>query len=218
MWINGIKLNALNLSKMLNQIKGLDVYILDAAKNVSDLTKVNWDYNKYKIAKFVEMENEIDLLFMVGASLPTSRISLMKSKNPNLKVVKYQCGNSYVVDMERVMFNTITDTMVPSWDGGHDETWIIPQQEYQNLEYFKTIYRQEDSQIKTVPFIWDPEPLDEFNKLLKRAGKLIPGYTPKDAKDKKLSVMEPNINVVKYSLMTIMIAERVFRESGKKYT
>ena len=52
MWINGIKLNALNLSKMLNQIEGLDVYILDAAKNVSDLTKVNWDYNKYKIAKF----------------------------------------------------------------------------------------------------------------------------------------------------------------------
>ncbi len=215
MWINGIKLNALNLSKMLNQIEGLDVYILDAAKNVSDLTKVNWDYNKYKIAKFTAMENEIDLMFMVGASLPTSRISLMKSKNPNLKVVKYQCGNSYVVDMERVMFDTITESMVPSWDGGHDETWVIPQQEYQNLEYFKTIYRQEDSQIKTVPFIWDPEPLDEFNKLLKRAGKLIPGYIPKDAKDKKLSVMEPNINVVKYSLMTIMIAERVFRESGK---
>ena len=215
MWINGIKLNALNLSKMLGQIEGLDVYILDASNKVDDLTKVNWDYNKYKVAKFKDMENEIDLMFMLGSSLPESRIKKMKSHNPKLKVVKYQCGNSYVVDMERVIFNTASETIVPSWDGGHDETWVIPQQEYQNMEYFKTIYRQKDSQIKTVPFIWDPEPLDEFDKLLKKAGKLTPGYIPKDPKDKKLSVMEPNINVVKYSLVPIMIAERVFRDLGE---
>lgn len=215
MWINGIKLNALNLSKMLGQIEGLDVYILDTGTVVSDLTKVNWDSSKYKVAKFTEMENKIDLLFMVGSSLPDSRINLMKSKNPKLKIVKYQCGNSYVVDMERVLFDTATLGSVPSWDGDHDETWVIPQQEYQCKEYFKTIYRQDDSQIKTVPFIWDPEPLDEFNKLLIRAKKLTPGYTPKDRKEKKLSVMEPNLNVVKYSLIPIMVAERVFRDLGE---
>ena len=215
MWINGIKLNALNLSKMLGQIEGLDVYILDAGSKVSDLTKVSWDYKKYKVAKFTDMENEIDLLFMLGTSLPDSRIHAMKSKNPNLKVVKYQCGNSYVIDMERVLFNTAPETSVPSWDGDHDETWLIPQQEYQNAEYFKTIYRQEDHQIKTVPFIWDPEPLDEFDKLLKMSGKKIPGYQPKERKEKKLSVMEPNLNTVKYSLIPIMIAERTFRDLGE---
>ena len=78
MWINGIKLNALNLSKMLNQIDGLEVYILDAGNIVSDLTKVSWDHNKYKVAKFVDMQHEVDLLFMVGASLPDSRISIMR--------------------------------------------------------------------------------------------------------------------------------------------
>lgn len=215
MWINGIKLNALNLSKMLGQIEGLDVYILDAGSKVSDLTKVNWDYNKYKIAKFTEMENEIDLLFMLGSSLPESRIKAMRTKNPKLKIIKYQCGNSYVVDMERVMFDNATKGSVPSWDSGHDETWVIPQQEYQCKEYYKTIYRQDDSQIKTVPFIWDPEPLDEFYKQLVTAGNKTPGYTPKDRKEKKLSVMEPNINVVKYSLIPIMMAEEVFRDSGE---
>lgn len=215
MWINGIKLNALNLSKMLGQIKGLDVYILDTGSTVSDLTKVSWDSNKYKVAKFKDMENEVDLLFMVGSSLPSSRIDLMKSKNPKLKIIKYQCGNSYVVDMERVMFDTTTDGLLPSWDRGHDETWVIPQQEYQCKEYFKTIYRQDDSQIRTVPFIWDPEPLDEFNKLLIASNKLIPKYKPKDRKEKKLSVMEPNINVVKYSMIPIMMAERVFRDLGE---
>ena len=64
MWINGIKLNALNLSKALGQIENLDVYILDSGDIVNDLTKVSWDYDKYKIAKFTDMEYEVDLLFM----------------------------------------------------------------------------------------------------------------------------------------------------------
>jgi hypothetical protein len=215
MWINGIKLNALNLSKMLNQIDGLEVYILDAGSVVSDLTKVSWDHNKYKVAKFVDMQHEVDLLFMVGASLPDSRISIMRDKNPNLKIIKYQCGNSYVVDMERTIFETFKEGELPSWDSNHDETWIIPQQEYQNLEYYKTIYRHSDSQVKVVPFIWDPEPLIEHDKLLIKAGKKTPKYIPKPRKEKRLSVMEPNLNVVKYSMIPIMIAENVFREYGK---
>ena len=216
MWINGIKLNALNLSKMLNQIEGLDVYILDAGDKVKDLTKVSWDYDKYKIAKFTEMEDSVDLLFMLGSSLPDSRILKIKEKNPKLKIVKYQCGNSYVVDMERVIFNKAEEKEKPSWDRLHDETWLIPQQQYQNTEYWKTIYRQDDTKVKVVPFIWDPEPLEEFDKLLRVSGKLTPKYIPKEKSDKKLSVMEPNMNVVKYSLIPLMIAEEVYRERGEE--
>jgi hypothetical protein len=216
MWINGIKLNALNLSKMLNQIEGADVYILDAGSKVSDLTKVSWDYKKYKVAKFVDMENELDVMFMLGASLPESRVLKLRETNPTLKIVKYQCGNSYVVDMERVIFNRAGEGEKPSWDRSHDETWLIPQQEYQNIEYYKTIYRQDSSKVKVVPFIWDPEPLDEFDKLLKISGKLTPNYTPKKREDKKLSVMEPNMNVVKYSLIPLMMAEEIFREYGEE--
>ena len=215
MWINGIKLNALNLSKMLNQIEGLDVYILDAGSIVTDLKKVSWDYNKYKIAKFNDMKDSIDLLFMLGASLPDTRILAMKKKNTNLKIVKYQCGNSYVIDMERSIFNTFKEGEVPSWDMSHDETWVIPQQEYQNLEYYKTIYRQDDSQVKVVPFVWDPEPLDSHDALLVKAGKPTPKYTPKHRREKRISVMEPNLNVVKYSMIPVMIAEKVFREYGE---
>jgi len=215
MWINGIKLNALNLSKALGQIENLDVYILDSGDIVNDLTKVSWDYDKYKIAKFTDMEYEVDLLFMLGTSLPDSRIQTIRENNPKIKIVKYQCGNSYVIDMERVMFDMAKEGEQPSWDGSHDETWVIPQQSYQNIEYYKTIYRQSDSQIKTVPFIWDPEPLDEFDKLLKASNKLIPGYIPKDRKEKKLSIMEPNLNVLKYSMIALMIAENVFRELGE---
>jgi len=217
MFINGIKLNALNLAKTLMEIEGTDVVILDTSTVVKDLTKVSWDYNKYRIEKYQDRKYDMDILIMLGSSLPTSVINDIRSKNKNTKIVKYQCGNSYVVDMERSIFDTAEDNAHPSWDHGHDETWLIPQQEYQNLEYFKVLYRHQDADIKVVPFIWDPEQLDLFNDKLKAAGKLTPEYKPKPSNEKKLSVMEPNMNVVKYSIIPLLMTEVIYRENPDSF-
>ena len=214
LWINGIKLNALYLSKMLQQIEGNEVWILDTSDKVKDLTKVQWDTVQFPIHKFSDKLKEVDLLFTLGTSLPTSYISVMKKFNPNIKIVKYQCGNNYVVDMERVLFGDAEAPGIPAWDAGHDETWLIPQQEYQNKEYFKHIYKQDDAAVKVVPFIWDPIFIDRNSNLLKSLGKNIPEYKPKPAAEKKISVMEPNLNVVKYALIPILIAEGLFRKKG----
>jgi hypothetical protein len=153
---------------------------------------------------------------MIGTSLAESTIDSLRIKNPKIKVVKYQCGNNYVIDMERVIFNTIKDDAIASWDGGHDETWLIPQQEYQNKEYYKTIYRQKSDQVKVVPFIWDPEQLDNHLNMIKDKSKNLPWYVPnKNSEDKKVSIIEPNINVVKYSMIPILISENLFRKNGK---
>lgn len=214
LWINGIKLNALFLANTLKTIEEHDVFILDTSSNVKDLTKVVWDTNQFPIFKFIEKWDQIDLLITLGTSLPDSWIAALRLKNPNIKIIKYQCGNNYVVDMERVLFGDPEMDGQPSWDISHDETWLIPQQEYQNKEYFKTIYRQEDSNVKVVPFIWDPMFIDSNNRALKQAGKKFPKYIPKPVSEKKISVMEPNLNVVKYALIPILIAERVFRKFG----
>lgn len=214
LWINGIKLNALFLANTLKAIGEHDVFILDTSSNVKDLTKVVWDTNQFPIFKFTEKWDQIDLLITLGTSLPTDWIKKMRASNPQVKVIKYQCGNNYVVDMERVLFGDPSLDGIPSWDTGHDETWMIPQQEYQNFDYFQTIYRQEDSQVKVVPFIWDPMFIDSNNRVLKQTGKKFPKYIPKPVSEKKISVMEPNLNVVKYSLIPILIAEGFFRKYG----
>ena len=213
LWINGIKLNVLNLVKTLQQIGDHEVYVLDTGNSVKDLTKVSWDYIKYPIYKFTDKSIETDLIIMLGTSVPTELIQKIKKHNPNTKFVKYQCGNNYVIDMERVIFGK--EAGIPAWENGHDQTWFIPQQEYQNKEYYQLIYRQDPSALKVVPFVWDPEHMERQSLGLKTAGKKFPVYTPKDRKEKKLSVMEPNMNVVKYSLIPLMIAEKVFRETGK---
>ena len=214
LWINGIKLNALYLANTLIEIGEHNVWILDTSEKVTDLTKVAWDTSRFPIYKFKEKWEDVDLLITLGTSLPTDWIKKMRTSNPNVKVIKYQCGNNYVVDMERVLFGDPTRDGIPSWDLGHDETWMIPQQEYQNFDYFQTIYRQEDHQVKVVPFIWDSMFIEKNNELLKKSGSKLPIYSPKPIADKKISVMEPNLNVVKYSLIPILIVEGFFRKYG----
>lgn len=213
LWINGIKLNALYLANTLKAIGEHDVFILDTSDKVKDISKVTWNTADFPIFKFKDKLSEIDLLITLGTSLPDEWVPALKHKNKNIKIVKYQCGNNYVVDMERVIFGDPEAKGVASWDIGHDETWLIPQQEYQNKEYFRSIYRQDESQVKVVPFIWDPMFIEFDKKILKKAGRQYPEYKPKPITEKKISVMEPNLNVVKYALIPILIAEEVYRKA-----
>lgn len=215
LWINGIKLNALYLANTLLSIGGHNVWILDTSDKVKDLSKVQWDTNKFKVFKFVDKWKEVDLLITLGTSIPESYSIAIKKNNPNAKIVKYQCGNNYVVDMERVLFGDPAAEGIPSWDKGHDQTWLIPQQEHHNKEYFQLIYRHNPEDVKVVPFVWDPMFIDRNSKLLKSLGKKHPQYTPKPVNEKKISVMEPNLNVVKYTLIPIMIVEAFFRNFGE---
>ena len=215
LWINGIKLNALYLANTLLNIGGHEVWILDTSNKVSDLTKVSWDTNKFKIFKFVDKWKEIDLLITLGTSIPEHYATAIKKNNPNAKIVKYQCGNNYVIDMERVLFGDPEAPGVPSWDKGHDQTWMIPQQEHHNKEYFELIYRHNPEDVKVVPFVWDPMFIDENSRILKSYGKKWPEYKPRPVSEKKISVMEPNLNVVKYALIPIMIVEAFFRKFGE---
>lgn len=215
LWINGIKLNALYLANTLLSIGEHDVFILDTSDIVKDLTKVQWDTNKFKIFKFKDKFKEVDLLITLGTSIPSSWCKIIKDANPNAKIVKYQCGNNYVVDMERVLFGDPDAPGIPSWDTGHDQTWAIPQQEHHNKEYFQLIYRHSPEDVKIVPFIWDPMFIDRDRDLLQKLGKRFPNYTPKPVSEKKISVMEPNLNVVKYALIPIMIVEAFFRKFGE---
>lgn len=210
MWINGIKLNAILLAKTLQQIGKHKVYILDTSSKVEDLTKVKWDTNEFPTVKFNDIYKEIDLLITLGTSFPTASIEAFKKISPTKRVVKYMCGNSYVIEMERSIFQEGKDNGIAPWDPGADEVWYVPQQGYQNHWYYKTIYRTD--KVFAVPFVWDPMFLDAevevYNKLKRRT----PYYQPNTEQAKKrLAVFEPNMNVVKFAMIPILATEEVHR-------
>ena len=212
MWVNGIKLNAILLANALNQISGVSAYILDTSNKIEDLTKVMWDYTKFPVKRYQDAYKDTDLLITLGTSLPVVMLDEFRKTGNNKKVVKYQCGNSYVIDMERAIFPKEGQENVKApWDGGADQVWYVPQQGYQNHDYYKVVYKTEE--VYPVPFVWDPMFLDRTVEAYKRTNKAIPKYIPgKDNKDKKLNVFEPNMNVVKYSMIPILMAEEAYRQ------
>ena len=230
LWINGIKLNALFLSKAL-QKTGNTVTILDTGRAVKEITKdtVRWDLKEFPTEKYSKKFNDIDLMIMLGTSFQTQSIKDWKSIDPRRRVIKYHCGNNYVIDMERSIF--------PKKDPREmgqaayqrdviDEVWYVPQQEIQNRSYYSVIYNLPKDRVIPVPFIWDPcfldEEIEQYDKLLKRtedSNHGIPVYIPgKDKQNLKFCIMEPNLNVVKFNMLPILIAEQWKRDGNSMHS
>jgi len=215
LWINGIKLNVLNLIETLSEIGDHSVYALDTSNKVKDLSKVDWDTSKYPIYKYADKVNSTDLLILLGTSFSTEQTVAVRKKNPKIKIIKYFCGNNYIIDMERVLFDS--KESVSNWTHGHDEAWFIPQQEYQNRSYYQTMGRLSADKVKVVPFVWSPKFIKEENSKNVRNGMKDAFYKGgKNAEDMNLSSMEPNMNVVKYCMPLIMMVEELYRKKGKK--
>jgi hypothetical protein len=131
------------------------------------------------------------------------------------KVVGYRCGNNYILAVEEMLFkegNTYFE-----FEKEFDEIWYVPQQHETNVGYYKTLYRATPV---IVPFIWDHKFLLESLVDIEKnylAGRFKKSYKYDSTKEKKvLTVMEPNLNVVKFCLIPTMIAEESYRtEIGK---
>jgi hypothetical protein len=85
----------------------------------------------------------------------------------------------------------------------YDDIWMVPQVANISQPYFEVLRRAD---ARPVPFVWSPVFLDERTRGLPDAGV----YQPK-AGPRRLSVMEPNINVVKFCLYPVLIAELAYR-------
>jgi len=219
-WTNGIKLNVLNLVRLLKKSKKkYEVCILNSIKSdwtikPSYLTDINiYDFSE----KFMDM----DLIIVMGAQVSDDDLKKFKSQG-NKKVVSYKCGNNYVLHMEEALFNqsgagNVKEEKFDSkYETSFDEIWYIPQQHENNNGYYRTLYRTNSV---IVPFLWDSKDLDEALKDVDASNqrgsfKKDSKYAPKNKK--VLGVMEPNLNIVKYALVPTMIAEESYRtEIGK---
>ena len=162
MWINGIKLNAIFLANMFQKL-GHHVYLLDTNATVEanaitgklNSDKIVWDIEEFPIYRFLKKWKDIDILVTLGTALDDTTLKVFKSQGKHKRVIKYMCGNNYVLDMERVLFRDDTD-QVPTLQNELDEIWYVPQQQKHNHDYFRILHRLDDDKVKAVPFIWDP--------------------------------------------------------------
>jgi hypothetical protein len=121
--------------------------------------------------------------------------------------------------MENILFKEEEEGKFHQFEEDYDEVWYIPQQDEVNKGFFKTLYRTNSF---IVPFVWHNqyllEALTDIEKGFQK-GQFKKDYRYEIGKEKKrIGVMEPNINIVKFSLIPAMITEECYRgEIGKKH-
>lgn len=216
-WTNGIKQNVLMLTRLLKnsknnyEIKLLNTIEVDWTEKPNYLKDVD-------ICTFKDNFMDMDLLIVMGAQISNADIKNFKS-NPNKKVISYKCGNNYVITMENILFKEEEAGKLHQFEEDYDEIWYIPQQDEVNRGFYKTLYR---TNAFIVPFIWHNqyllEALTDIEKGFKR-GQFKKDYRYVIGKEKKrIGVMEPNLNIVKFSLIPTMITEECYRgEIGKNH-
>ena len=216
-WTNGIKQNVLMLHRLLkNSTKEYEIKLLNTIE-VDWSTKPTY-LNDIDICTFKDNFMDMDLIIVMGAQISNSDIKKFKT-DPNKKIISYKCGNNYVITMENILFKEEEEGKFHQFEEDYDEVWYIPQQDEVNKGFFKTLYR---TNAFIVPFVWHNqyllEALTDIEKGFQK-GQFKKDYRYEIGKEKKrIGVMEPNINIVKFSLIPAMITEECYRgEIGKKH-
>ncbi len=202
LWTNGIKQNALYLAGALRHVPGVQSVKLVNMTDVP-LDNLPWDRARWPTVAFAEAKDNLDVLIELGCAAGAEVTAYLKERGTRL--VSYCCGVEYVMAMQSMLFNR------PLWgdrlqiNQRYDAVWVIPQVAPTSLHFFQTLRRRT---VDVVPFVWDPVFLQERTHALPAGGEYRPRPGPR-----RVSIMEPNGDVVKFCLYPALIVEEAYRRS-----
>ncbi|RZL67496.1 MAG: DUF2827 domain-containing protein [Variovorax sp.] len=201
LWNNGIKQNAVFLAEALKHCPNVASVVLANTTAVPITEALPWDLKRWPTIAFDASQDQFDVLIELGGQINAEQTELLKKRGGRL--VSYCCGSEYVTTMESILFDR------PMWGSNlfinqrYDAVWVIPQVAGTSRSYFEVFRRQTATE---VPFVWSPVFLEERTRALPHAGI----YQPRQGA-RRLSVLEPNINIVKFCLYPALIAEEAYR-------
>ena len=202
---NGIRQNVLYFFELLKNMN-YDVKLIISDKSSDVLDSI--DFYNYEYTRLENILSEdFDLVFSFGFSLPNDIINILKQVGT--KIVAYFCGNSYLIDSEKILYNQHKDrtiSYVNTEINVYDEMWSIPQMYKQNKYYWEIIHK---SKCIEVPFIWSPNSINFIKKILNLDSDETLFYKKKND---KIAVFEPNISLMKWSLPCLLISELTHRK------
>lgn len=201
LWNNGIKQNAVFLAETLRHCRRVASVKLVNTTGVPITASLPWDLERWPTVGFEEAKDEVDVLIELGGQINSVQTAYLHARGA--KLVSYCCGFEYVHAMEAILFNRSMWGPNLFINQQYDGIWMIPQVANLSAGYFTALRRRP---AKVVPFVWDPVFLDQKTAKLPNGGRYSPRPGPR-----RLTVMEPNINVVKFCLYPAFIAELAFR-------
>lgn len=215
-WSNGINQNAIYLANVLATAGHSIILIFSDSnsknkKSVDTLKKIIKDNDNITAMDIVSSFNiRFDVLIQLGISIEKTWMKAYKKHNSNIKTINYECGNHFLIDSEKILYNHLGGDKPPKREAviiKPDQIWVIPQMENTNLHYYQ--HRRDCNKATVIPFVWDSMALEENAK-----SNNFKTYTKRDIKN--VAVMEPNISIMKNCIYPIVILEKFVKyEKGE---
>ena len=201
LWVNGIKQNALFLAETLAHCPGVASVRLVNTTAVPVTPALPWDLTRWHTVSFDEAKDDVDVLVELGGQVSAAQTQHLHARGARL--VSYCCTTEYVLAMEAAIFGRRLWNGEPFVNLQYDAIWVIPQVADISSSYFSGLRRRP---VTVVPFVWDPVFLEESAQALPAQGRYRPRPGPR-----RVAVLEPNIDVVKFCLYPAFIAECAYR-------
>lgn len=201
-WSNGAIQNFIFLYLLLNKIPFVkEVILVNGGDSDVMSNALMLDDLPIRLARLHEVEDQLDLLIEGGAQLDWHTVANFRAKGG--RVVNYQIGNSFVMDMETTLFNR--DSM-RVFDGAKiDAVWTLPHHAPTCRSYWEVMHR---CPVDVLPYIWSPMFVDKTITNVPQGGQF--GYQPSEGK-KRITIFEPNLNVVKSYHYPVLVCEAAYR-------
>lgn len=200
LWVNGIKQNAIFLAMTLRASnRGHDVCLANTTAIAVDgfASTCGGDIPVLQVDDILD---SVDVLIELGGQIGPAQTQRLKDAGGRL--VSYCCGSEYVQFMEAIIFRRHIGG-APFINQMYDGLWVVPQNVETTRHFFQTLRRTEASK---VPFVWHPACIEA-----RTAGLPGGGVWEHRGGPRRLAVLEPNIDVLKFCLYPILIAEEAYR-------
>lgn len=194
LFVNGLRQHIFFLADTLKNIKEVkDVFIVNVGTNHHSEQSLP---KGYKFKEFDEVKNDIAVLIELGMEVSRERVQYLKGRG--CKFIGYGAGNSYIIGLEKMIFSDTKGDLAVRKDL-FDEFWTNEQHLNTNKYFWEGIL---DTEVKSFTHVWSPSFIDKAVKFEK-----FKNETP------YISILEPNINVVKSFIYPLLIAEKVHRSN-----
>ena len=214
LFTNGIRQNVIILRDLFAKCKNVsESYIINTAKNVviPDDDTTTWGPYAKHIISLEEARDKCDLIVMAQGSAHVDTYKELSKKG--IKITKHIMGAELNVFNETILFkdNKEARNLYTRNAGTVSNVWISPHFFDTDRYFFETQY---DCEAVVGPYVWDPRFIQHHIDIFKSKDANETGlYKPSGKLEKRLSTMEPNINMVKTSVVPIMTTERLYRKS-----
>jgi hypothetical protein len=214
LFTNGIRQNVITLRDVYEKCRNVEAaYIINNANNVEIKEDADGPWKNYAkhIITLEQAKEKCDLIVIGQGSIARDKYREFKALGK--KIVKQIMGAELSVFNETLLFKPDSESrnIYLRNSGTVSAVWLSPHFFDRDRYLFETQY---DCETHIGPYIWDPRFIEEHVKLLveKNSNEFTGKYKPSGIKQKRLSTMEPNINMVKTSIVPVITSELFYRK------